>query len=170
MEKGFSIMLGLAVLSSCALLSEREQLSKNSKESLELIDFNMTYQGNLYGAGEEGIYESNLVIQTEHAWRELLSKMNSVNGIVLSSFTKRESKRVNFDKNTVIACFDKIQNSGGHSIVIVDIEEGRDQLTVWTKKGFPSGIATSVMTQPYYIVVIPATTKMVEFKSKNQSN
>lgn len=169
MEKVISIMLGLAVLNSCALTSE--ELSKTLKESWgESIELNMTYQGNLHGAGEEGIYESNLVIQTEHTWRELLSKMNSVNGIVLSSFTKGENERIDFDKKTVIACFDKIQNSGGYTIEIVDIEEGRDQLTVWIKKGSPSSIATSVMTQPYSIVVIPATTKMVEFKLKNQSN
>lgn len=159
MRKLMGLIMSLFVLGSCGNSKKVMECSEAHDQSTESMLFELVGKGNLGGAGEEGIEKSNLVIQSQEAWDRLVSKINAVN---------KESERfyiqnIDFNEYTVIACFDKVQSSGGYAIKITDVQEGENEVHVLMKSTSPDGMATSVMTQPYYIVVIPKTSKEVIF-------
>ncbi|WP_461599024.1 protease complex subunit PrcB family protein [Winogradskyella sp.] len=106
-------------------------------------------KGNLYGSGAERIDKQNLVITTSEEWKDLLNKMNSVNNVT-DSFSETE---IDFSKYIVITVFEEVKNTGGHSLDLI-IQEAKDKILVEVLRKSPDGIATSVMTQPYFIVKI----------------
>ncbi|EDP72529.1 hypothetical protein FBALC1_15547 [Flavobacteriales bacterium ALC-1] len=112
-------------------------------------DIVLIAKGSLFGSGEEGIKEQNSVIINEDDWQDIMVKMNSVNK-VSDSFSESD---IDFSKYTVIAVFDKVKTTGGHSLKL-DITPSSKNIEVNIIRKSPSGMATSVMTQPYYIVKI----------------
>lgn len=132
-----------------------------SKEECELTDHSYEYveQGALYGDGDEGISASNLVIKTQTEWDDLVAKMDAVND-ESSGF---ENVPSNFDEQMIIACFDQVRPSGGYGIDITstDVVDGELQITV--VKTEPSGASTTVITQPYVIIVMDKCEGTVTF-------
>jgi hypothetical protein len=106
-------------------------------------------KGNLYGSGTEGIEKVNLVITSQSDWRALLAKLNLVNN-VSNSFSET---KIDFSKFTIIAVFDEVKATGGH-LLDADIKTSSKNITVNIITQAPEGMATNVMTQPYYIVKI----------------
>ena len=98
-------------------------------------------------------------VTSPEEWKDLLNKMNAVNK-VSDSFSETD---IDFSEYTVIAVFDEIKNSGGHSLNLV-IQETKDKILVEVLRKGPNGIATSVMTQPYYIVKIPKPSLPIVFE------
>jgi hypothetical protein len=132
--------------------------NKNDDE-LNLVEFTQIGQNNLYGNGEENITKQNLVISESNSWNELIGKMNTVN-YVSDEFTETDIDFANF---IVIAVFDKIYGNGGHSIDIIKITENENKVIV-TIENILGGDATSIMTQPFHIVKIPKTDKLIIFE------
>ena len=85
--------------------------------------------------------------------------MNAVNK-VSDNFTET---KIDFSKFTVIAVFDAVKTSGGHSIEL-DIKPNTENVVVEVSRKSPDGMATSVMTQPYHIVKIPKTDLPIVFQ------
>ncbi len=119
-----------------------ENQTKLMKENTVLIA-----KGNLYGSGNEGIDKGNLVITNPNDWNNLLAQLNSVNN-VSESFSETE---IDFSKYTIIAVFDNVKNSGGYSLDL-NITSSSEAIIVKIIQKSPEGMATTVMTQPYYIV------------------
>ena len=115
----------------------------------------------LTGAGEEGIQKENFVIQDKKSWNELLVKMNRINHIS-DSITEHE---IDFSKNTLIAVFDKVKSTGGYELDL-KITRTTENLVVTIMNTIPEGMATMVMTQPFYIVKIPKTQEVIVFNIK----
>jgi hypothetical protein len=159
MNKVLNTLIGLLFLVSCGVSKDTDAVIENVQETVKSISFELVGKGNLGGAGEEGIFESNVIVQTRAEWDALISKMDATN-IESKHF---EIQDIDFGSSTVLACFDKVQGTGGHSIKIYEIIEGHQELSVHIKKSAPNEMATSVMTQPYYIVVIDKTTKKIVF-------
>ncbi|MCH2229365.1 MAG: protease complex subunit PrcB family protein [Crocinitomicaceae bacterium] len=159
MWKLMGLILGFFLVVSCADSKKALECSEADDQKTETMLFEVVANGILSGAGEEGIEESNVVIQSQEAWDRLLFKMDAVN--TESNFFVK--KAVDLTESTVIACFDQVQSSGGYSLKIADVQEGENQIQVAIKKTSPNGIATSVMTQPYYIIIIPKTSKEIIF-------
>lgn len=132
--------------------------NKNDDE-LNLVEFTQIGQNNLYGNGEENITKQNLVISESNSWNELIGKMNTVN-YVSDEFTETDIDFANF---IVIAVFDKVYGNGGHSIDIIKITENENRVIV-TIRNILRGDATSIMTQPFHIVKIPKTDKLIIFE------
>jgi len=132
--------------------------NKNDDE-LNLVEFTQIGQNNLYGNGEENIIKQNLVILESNSWNELIDKLNTVN-YVSEEFTETN---IDFDNFIVIAVFDKIYGNGGHSIDIIKITENENKVIV-TNENILRGDATYVMTQPFHIVKIPKTDKLIIFE------
>lgn len=147
-------LLGIVILLLVVNCKSTENKAKMVKEDVILIG-----KGNLYGSGSEGIEQQNLVITSESEWKELLTKIDSVNK-VSDSFSETQ---IDFSKYGIIAVFDAVKNSGGHSLSLV-FQETKDKFLVEVLRKSPDGIATSVMTQPYYIVKIPIQNVPVVFK------
>ena len=132
--------------------------NKNDDE-LNLVEFTQIGQNNLYGNGAENITKQNLVISESNSWNELIGKMNTVNN-VSDEFTETNIDFANF---IVIAVFDKVYGNGGHSIDIIKITENENKVIV-TIENILEGDATSIMTQPFHIVIIPKTDKLIIFE------
>lgn len=106
-------------------------------------------KGNLYGSGKEAIPPHDFQITTTEEWTDLLSKMNNVNK-VSDTFSETD---IDFSKFDVIAVFDEVRTSGGYALDL-EVKAKKDATEVRKKLITPSGMATSVMTQPYYIVKV----------------
>ena len=146
MRKTILIILGASILFSCSVFKQ---------DSGNKIPFELVAKGNLTGAGNEGISESNNIIKTKKDWDTLLLKLNTskVNPYEFTSLF------IDFDTNIVLACFDGVQSSGTHSIEIVDVIEYRRQVTVLYSKVKLEGPSTQAFIQPYVIVKVPKTRK-----------
>lgn len=143
------ILLTLIVTSfSC------KSLQDPSTDNMTLIQ-----QSELLGNGQEGIKGSYQVITDADDWTVLKDKMNSVNA------QRIKMEPVDFSKEIIIALFSDVQGSGGNSIQIDNIVQKKNEIIVQVKKTSPSGKATSMMTQPYYIVKLPQTKKEIKFET-----
>ncbi len=131
----------------------------DSNDDLNPINFAKIGQNNLYGSGQENISQQNLIISDLNSWNDLLIKMNTVNN-VSDGFTETDIDFLNF---MVIAVFDKIYGNGGHSIDVKKIIENDNNLIV-TIDNVLKGDATLVMTQPFHIVKIQKTDKLITFE------
>lgn len=128
-------------------------------EEEKAIESFLIAQGNLYGAGGEGIQEENLYIKSEGTWNSLLEKINSVNN-ESDKFTETD---IDFDEYHIIAVFDQNRPTSGYSVVL-DITEDDDNVFAEVTKTTPEGIMPTVITQPFTIVKITATNKTVLFQ------
>ena len=131
------------------------QNEKNSgKEPVRLIK-----RGNLFGSGEEGIKAQHLIITNQSDWNDLMHKMNAVNEVT-SLFSETE---IDFSHYSIIAVFDEVRGSGGHSLDL-SIKENTKKLVVTVIRKAPKGLATSVLTQPYCIIKVPKSEKVIVFE------
>lgn len=162
--KALALMIFAATVLGCGSGNKKKatdgETEKNTAAKPEQVEFQTIGQGNLYGSGKEGISQQKTVIVDSDSWTRLMEKMNSVNNVT-SGFSETD---IDFTKYSVIAVFDKVQNSGGNSIEVVKITESENQIKVFVETTSPDGMATSVMTQPFHIVKIPATDKEVVFE------
>lgn len=147
-------LLGIVILLFALNCKSSGNKAKMTKEAIVLIG-----KGNLYGSGSEGIEKQNLIVTSPEEWKDLLNKMNAVNK-VSDSFSETD---IDFSEYTVIAVFDEVKNSGGHSLNLV-IQETKDKFWVEVLRKSPDGIATSVMTQPYYIIKVPKSELPIVFE------
>lgn len=116
-------------------------------------------KSNLYGGGAEDISQQNIVITDNETWESLKHQMNTVNNV---SNTFSESD-IDFSVYQLIAVFDSVQNSGGHSIDL-DMIWNSDSVIVNVINSHPVGNAASVMTQPFHIVKIKNTDLPILFE------
>jgi len=134
--------------------------NKNDDEFLSLtISPILIGEGNLYGYGEENITKQNLIISSNETWAELMNKMNSTSNET-SNFTETE---IDFSHFILLAVFDEIKMNGGYTIEIKSVVENPNNLTVTIRRLSPKGVAPGVITQPYHIVKIPKTEKIIFF-------
>ena len=122
------------------------------------IDPLMIGKGDLNGS--EGIDKQNLVIKNTTDWENLLSKFNNY------TLGELQESDINFNTFQLIAVFDQIYGNGGHSIDITKIIENDADIVV-TIEHLQKGGISSVITQPYHIVKIPASSKLVIFDQLN---
>lgn len=123
--------------------------SNGSQSKLTPVTSTLIAKDNLYGNGAEGIDQQNLVITDQGIWTDLLTQMDAVND-VSSSFSEID---IDFSEYTIIAVFDELKSSGGHSIEL-NIISNSEQVIVSISHTIPEGNALTVMTQPFHIVKI----------------
>jgi hypothetical protein len=86
---------------------------------LEAIEVVTIGKGDLYGNGVENIAKQKSVITTQVEWSQLIEAINTSNN-VSSSFTEID---IDFNRFQIIAVFEEIKYSGGHSIDITKVVE-----------------------------------------------
>lgn len=151
MKKNVLIILLLILSLSCN--------SGDAESKMINIESTLIAKDNLYGNGAEGITEQNMVITNQSTWNDLISKMNSVNNMS-DNFSETD---IDFAQYKVIAVFDEIKSNGGHSVELELISNTESIIVIITEL-VPQGIATTVITQPFYIVKIPTSDLPVIFK------
>ena len=122
--------------------------------------FTSLSKGNLFGNGAEGFKKENIVISSKKEWKSLLSKFDTTNKV-----SKTFENAIDFSKEMIVVSVDKVRNSGGFSVEIIEaVKEGDTFLIkVKTKGPKPLDKVTSVMMQPYHIVKIKKTNKKIKF-------
>lgn len=116
--------------------------------------------GSLYGNGVEEIQKGNHVIESEFVWNALMARMNLVNE-ESQDFTETD---IDFNKFVILAVFEDVMSSGGHSIQIEELIETNDAIKVLVERESPMGNHTNIMTQPFYISKIERPNKDIVFK------
>jgi len=142
------ILLMLSSLTGCGV----------NEDTYTVINPVLIGKGDLYGSGEEGILQQNIVISDTAAWNDLKTKMNSYN-YVSGSFTETEIDLSNY---LILASFSELRPIGGCSIKIKNVVEYSGGINVTIENIVPIA-GTAVETQPYHIVKIPKTDKEIVF-------
>lgn len=151
MKKAILIYLLLIFVCSCN--------SNDDDSNIINIDSTLIAKGNLYGNGTEGITEQNMVINNETTWDNLITQMDLVND-ESDYFSEID---IDFAEYKVIAVFDEIKENGGYSLEL-NINSNSENIIVSITDLVPEGNATTVITQPYYIVKIPTTDLPIIFE------
>jgi len=125
-----------------------------------VLSLKVISQGNLYGNGQEQIDEQQMVITSQEDWKNLEEKINSTG----NSSNDLPNLSIDFKERILIVIFDKQQTTGGHSIEIVESEQTSGKIIFKYRKSHPEGMATSVMTQPYYLASIIKTDREIIFE------
>ena len=122
--------------------------------------FTSLSKGNLFGAGEEGFKKETIVISSKEEWKSFLSKIDTTNKV-----SETFENTINFSKEMIIVAVDKVRNTGGYSIEIIEtIEEGNNMLIkVKTEAPKPTDMVTTAIVQPYHIIKINKTKKKIKF-------
>lgn len=138
--KKYSLILFAIVLTSCTS-------TKKPLESKPLYD---VLFGSDYGGGSFQFYE---IISEENEFQMLLGDE------MIKSYVKKEDiKTSNF---ILINMGEKA--TGGYTINVEKIEELEDKIIVTIKEIPPTGMATSVITKPCYVIKIKSK-KPIEIK------
>jgi hypothetical protein len=148
-------MKKLLCISLTLILFSCNSAQKSIELSLKKIS-----QGNLYGNGQEQIDEQQRVITSQEDWINLKKKIISTG----NSSNDLPNLSIDFKERILIVLFDKQQTTGGHSIAIVDTEKAPGKIIFKYKKSHPEGMATSVMTQPYYLASVIKTERKIVFE------
>ena len=156
------VLFTLVVVTLFACSTGEKVVQNDQSEMARPIPFEIVGKGALFGAGEEGIPKMSGTIRSYQGWIDLKKKMDAVNS-VSENFSE---ETLNFEEDMVIMCFDKVHGSGGYEIKIVDVLEKNGKIEVMVEYTSPSDMATSVMTQPFYIVQVPDSDLEVVFKEK----
>ncbi len=122
--------------------------------------FTSLSKGNLFGNGAEDFKKEYIVISSNEEWKVFLSKIDTTNK-VSSTF----ENAINFSKENIVVAVDKIRNSGGFSIEIIEVVKEGDRFLVKVKSKGPKPLdmVTSAIIQPYHIVKINKTNKKIKF-------
>ena len=140
------LTLGILVFTSC------DNDDNSEFESTEM-NFTEIGKGALYGSGQEGISQSNVIISNTNDWQNLISQMNSVNN-VSDNFTETD---INFNEFSVFAIFLEVKSSGWE-IETETVTENQNSISISTLE---TEYATAVITQPFSIIKIPKTNKSI---------
>jgi hypothetical protein len=115
----------------------------------------------------DGISNENFIISNDSNWTNIKNLMDAPYiAIGLGNYYTNQyftETTINFNNFTVIAVFDQVYGTGGHSIDITNITEYEDNIVV-TVENLQTGNFSSVVTQPYHIVKIPKATKPIVFE------
>lgn len=147
------ILLSLIFILGCNCKKTSTDMASKNVESVLIA------KGNLYGSGAEGLEKQNMIITNKNDWSALLSQLDSVNK-VSQGFTETD---IDFTKYSIIAVFADVKGSGGHKIDVA-ITTTPDKKIIKVNHIAPKGIATSVMTQPYYIAKLPKSDLPIVFE------
>ena len=123
--------------------------NENSDSEMTNVEQTLIVRDNLFGNGDEGLVDQNMVITNQDSWSNLITQLDAVNN-VSDSFSEID---IDFSQYTIIAVLDEIRGSGGHSLEL-NIMSNSENIIVNVNNISPEGNATTVITQPFIIVKI----------------
>lgn len=138
--KKYSLIAFAIILASCSTF-------KKPVESKPLYD---VLFGSDYGGGSFQFYE---IISEENEFKMLL------NDEIIKPYIKPDDIKTS---NFILVNMGE-KNSGGYTLKVENIQELSDKIIVTLKEVPPSGMATTAITKPYYILKIKSK-KPIEIK------
>lgn len=147
--KKIIILLFILIFISC-------NSDDDNKTPFEPVNVNFT----TIGQGTSGVYgninQSNIIIDNENDWMNLLNEISSSGSVSLDFFS---TTTVDFDTHDVIAVFLEVKTNRW-KVEITEIIENQESLNVTFIDNPQIGDA---LTQPFHIVQIPKTEKAIIF-------
>lgn len=150
----FALPVFFALMYSCGTND-----SKHTENTTSKIDFQTIKTGVLHGAGEESVSQGVIGVSNIQEFTDLRNKINSVNEEIEDDIISNEHF---FDEEMLIFVFDKVRGTGGYTFEVEEIISNSEEHTVRVLSKSPMGPATSIMTQPFQVLVLAKTDK--EFK------
>lgn len=138
--KKFSVLAFAVILTSCSTF-------KKPLESKPLYD---VLFGSDYGGGSFQFYE---IISEENEFKMLL------NDEIIKPYLKADDIKTS---NFILVNMGE-KNSGGYTLEVDSIQELADKISITLKEVPPSGMATTAITKPYYILKVKSK-KPIEIK------
>lgn len=135
----------------CTACATGKKVTGDNENQVQSLPFDLVAKGALFGGGQEGFNEQEitlLAIRTTQEWNDFKQKMDAVNH-VSDAFQEEE---LDFNREMIIACVDRVRGSGGYEIRIKEIVENTGKLEVGIWYSGPPEMGASVLTQPYYII------------------
>ncbi len=122
--------------------------------------FTSISKGNLFGAGSEGFKKGNIIISSKEEWKSFLSKVDTTNKV-----SETFENAIDFSKEMIVVAVDKVRNTGGFSVEIIEVVKEGDTLLIKVKSEGPKPLdmVTQAIVQPYHIVKINKTNKKIKF-------
>lgn len=146
-------LLFLVLMGSCMVVSVPASPEKT------IIGHENICDGDLYGAGDEGLEAQQIVIESQEELESLLDKMSSINPTSCSDILMT----IDFNEYDLIFLLDRVRGSGGHSIEVTEVSKLEELVSVEYKEQAPTGMATTVMTQPFQFVQVLKLNSEVRF-------
>ncbi len=129
------------------LISSCSSDDDSSNDIFEPVNVSYQTLGQSTLDGDEGIPKSNLVIDNEADWSDLLNQMDSTGNNVTDSFSRTE---VDFDTHQVVAVFFE-QRPNFWTVDIISIVENEDEVNVSFSD---TGMISGPSSQAFHIVEI----------------
>ena len=148
-----------AILFFLILIMASCNSDKDVQNSVQTISPTLIGSGTLYGSGSENIVQQNTVITNQADWNALINQMDLVNN-TSSGFSEIN---IDFENYQLLVAIDQVRVTGGYSIAINNVTENANTIEATINIASPGEMATMVITQPFYIVKIPKSTKPVAF-------
>ena len=152
MKAKFSILIITAFIGMTAI-------SNITDDDFYPIKYTTICKFYLFGDGKENIAQQNLIITDSNSWNVLLTKMTTSNNVI----DRFSETNIDFSKYQVIAIFDKIRTNGGHSIDL-NVMSNSEKIIVRVTYLSHEGNVSAVICQPFHIIKIPKTNKMIIFE------
>jgi hypothetical protein len=148
MKKFTYIILSLVIATIMSCKSTNTTKQKNQSISFKEI---------LSGSNSNIFKASNMIIRSQD---ELETIYTSINKTILP---KHDIPKIDFTKEIVIGLFMGSRNSSGYAIEIDKVQSEKEQTSIYIKKTSPSGMVTSVMTQPFYLAKMDKPNTPIKF-------
>lgn len=126
----------------------------DSNTPFEPLDLNFTTIGQGQMTGNEGILQSNLVIDNENDWNNLLNQMNSSFAVTDLYFN---STQIDFETEMAIAIFLEVKQNGC-IVEITSVIENQSNINVFYDE---IQQITAIINQPFHIIKISKINKPI---------
>ena len=153
-QKKIKTMNTILLILSLFFITSCNDDENNTFQSVEITPI-LIGQGSLSGNNAENISQSNLVINNQSDWQNLMTQMDSYNNVT-SAFSETN---IDFGNFQIIAIFLEVKPTGW-GITITNITENENNIVMSTEE--QEGVAT-VISQPFHIVKIPINNKPIVF-------
>ncbi|MGM0478298.1 MAG: protease complex subunit PrcB family protein [Bacteroidota bacterium] len=156
------LLIALSIV-ACSSSEEAVQTEKNEshpqqQETASLVDWTLLHQGEMHGAGDEGIQAGYRVVRNAEELQQMLQKMQ------IPEIPEVAKDKALFDASMLLFLFDKVRTTGGYRFRTEKISQKSEQINVHTVSRAPKEDAPSMMTQPYLIIRLDQSSLPIKYQ------
>ncbi len=101
---------------------------------------------------------NQILVKNEETLEGIYNQINS------TQFPGEKIPEIDFEKEMVLVLYMGGKSTGGHGVFIERVVATSTEIIVFYKETAPKGMATSVLTQPFYIASIAKTDLPIRFQ------
>ncbi len=149
------LFLFLGVNSCKSVHQERDKKdATTTNEVAKSIAFSKLLSGNHANENEA----KQILVQNKETLERIYNQIN------LTQFPGAKIPEIDFEKESILVLYMGVKSTGGYRIFIDNVVASSTEIRVFYKETAPKGMATSVLTQPFYIASIAKTNLPIHFQ------